>query len=501
MLGHKLIKLGSLAICLVTFLGSPAEAQEGPSTDPTEPISTPPLLIVPMPASAPPASAAPASAPPAGTPVGSTPVGSTPLANTPPRSAAPDGTPLGQTAPDAPGSIEPNNVDVGADDEGEEVSLPGDPFGDTASAGLISIRTLFQARYVSTFSESSHSERASYRVREENLDQQNDGYEINRLFLRLGSDPSKYLGFKTVLDFAELISNDPEDVVKQAYASLRPIPQRLEFTVGIFKLPFSTLELDASSRYEFSDFGSANKLTGDIGFSGRDLGVQLIGSPLKKAKRLRLTLGVFRGHSHDEHDSPAGVVAARIESKPNKHWRLGADIVHHTQSVTYNQPFSTSNKDELPNPSDPLYPYAKTWLKGQAMSADVRYKKKSLMVRGEGQYGDRIDHDARYGAETWFAAWGLIAYRVEVTDTVRLLPAVRFEWFDADLEHKDRGVQQQLSFATTVLFWDRVRFMVEATRVHVEPNTPVLNQPKPLQVDPYLALSHTRLIAQLQLEL
>ncbi|MDB4985840.1 MAG: Phosphate-selective porin [Myxococcaceae bacterium] len=478
MLGRHLHSLRALTVCVLTLWVELARAQPqvGPSTDPTEPVDSPPVLIIPMPT---------ALAPSA---LGVNPPAAGELAR-------------GEAARDPEPAPEPNNVDFGAENEGDEVSLPGDPFGDTASAGLLSLRALFQARYLSTFSKPSHSARESYRSREQNLDQQNDGYSLNRVFLRLGSDPSKYVGFKTLLDFSELIANDPKDVVKQSYASLRPIPQHLEFTIGLFKLPFSTLELDASSRYEFSEYGQANKLGGSLGFSGRDLGVQVIGAPFKKAKRLRLTLGAFRGHAHDEHDSPAGIVTGRAESKPNKHWRLGADLVQHTQSVTYNQPFDTSNKDELPNPSNPLYPYAKHWLKGHAMSCDLRYKKKSLMLRGEGQYGDRIDRDTRYSARTWFAAWGLVAYRVDVTDTVRLLPAIRFEWFDADREHKDRGVQQQLSFATTVLFWDRVRLLLEATRVHVQANTPIVSQPRPIQADPYLALSHTRVVGQLQLEL
>jgi hypothetical protein len=46
-----------------------------------------------------------------------------------------------------------------------------------------------------------------------------------------------------------------------------------------------------------------------------------------------------------------------------------------------------------------------------------------------------------------------------------------------------------------------VRFLVDVTHTGVQANTPVLNQPKPLQATPFLALSNTRLSAQLQLEL
>jgi len=395
----------------------------------------------------------------------------------------------------APGQAQPTD-----ESDNEEIAVPGDPWGDVGSEGLISLRALFQTRYISTFSKKSHSARASYVVREENLAQNNDGYSLNRVFLRIGSDPSKYVGFKAVMDFAELIDGDPEDVVKQAYASLRPIPEHLELVVGLFKLPYSTVELDASSRFELADLGQANRLVGDLGFAGRDLGVQLLAAPLKKAKRLRLSLGVFKGHAKDEHDSPAGAIGARVETKPNKSLRLGADFVQHTKAITYNRPFETSDKDELPNPPDPLYPAQKRWDKGHALSADARYKKKHLMLRGEWMYGDRVDIDERYGAKTWMAVWALAAYRIDVTDNVRLLPAIRYEWLDANRE-ANVGVQNQISLALNVLFWERARFVLEVTNINVQAGTPYLNQPKPLQAEPFLALDSTRIIGQLQLEL
>jgi hypothetical protein len=384
--------------------------------------------------------------------------------------------------------------------EHEATAIPGDPWGDVGSAGLLSLRALFQARYASTFAAPSQSARASYAVREDYLAQQNDGFALQRVFLRVGSDPSPYLGFKAVIDLAELIDGDPEDVLKQAYASLRAIPGKLELVVGLFKLPFSVLELDASSRFEFADFGPVNRLVSELGFAGRDLGVQAFWAPLRKAKRLRLSLGSFGSHANGEHDSPFGALAARIESKPNKHVRLGVDWVEHTKRVTYDRPFDTSDKDELPNPPDPLYPAQRRWDKGRALSADVRFKNKGLMVRGEFLYGDRVDRDERYGARTFWAAWGIAAYRIDLPSHVRLLPALRYEWLDADREH-EVGVHQTFALALNVLFWERTRFVLELTRREVQADTPLLDQPKPLQLEPYLALDSTRVIAQLQLEL
>ena len=61
----------------------------------------------------------------------------------------------------------------------------------------------------------------------------------------------------------------------------------------------------------------------------------------------------------------------------------------------------------LPNPPDPMYPYAQQWNKGWAWSADARFERKRLMVRAEVMAGDRVDTFTRYGAKTFAAVWGL----------------------------------------------------------------------------------------------
>ncbi len=379
-------------------------------------------------------------------------------------------------------------------------AIPGDPWGDAQGLSAIALRAIFQLRYTSSFAEDSTNSRASYRVREESLAQEGDGYAINRLFMRLSSDPVKYVGFKAVLDFAELIANDPEDLVKQAYATVRPIPGRLELVVGLFKVPFSILELDPSSRFEFARFGSANELVNDLGFAGRDYGIQVIGAPLPKAKRLQLMLGIFRGHAHDEHDSPAGSIAARVEAKPNKMLRFGGGVISHLRAVTYNRPFNDSDKDVLPNPPDPLYPAQRRWGRGSAYGLDARFKKKGFMFRAEGIYGDRVDIDRRYDAKHFWSALGIAAYSISLGGDIKLLPAFRLEYFDADAGH-GKGLVRTISGSVTMIAWTRVRFLVDVTHNEIERNTIVINQPRPLQADPYLALSNFRLTCQLQLEL
>ncbi len=387
-----------------------------------------------------------------------------------------------------------------SDADGEaRFSTPGDPWGDATGTGLINLRALMQFRYAQTFAEKSTNSLSTGREAEEWLAEKNDGYSMKRLLIRFSSDPVKYIGFKTVLDFSELMSNDADNVVKQAFLVLRPIPERIHITAGLFKAPFAILELDPSSRYELADLGHTNRLINDLGYAGRDLGAMVSVAPLKKARKMLISGGAFRGHAHSEHASPAGSLAARIEYKPKRWLRFGGGINQMMNDDSYNRVLNTSGSNVLPNPPDLRYPRQKNWGKGRAYGVDARLKKKGFMLRGEFLMGDRIDLDERYGAKTFWAAWGLAAYRIDI-GSIKLLPAVRVEWLDANRE-ANNGLWRTLSFGVTAIVLDRVRFLVDVTRTDVEAGTPLLNQPKPLQDPPYAALDNTRVTAQIQLEL
>ncbi len=421
---------------------------------------------------------------------------------TPPAtSAKPNkGAPLGGVPSSAPSDddAEPDEK-RGRDSEAVGFTAPGDPWGDTQGLGLISLRALMQFRYASTFASKSGHSLSTGREKEEFLAEKNDGYSMKRILIRFSSDPVKYIGFKSVFDFSELMTGDVEDVVKQAYVVLRPIPERLEVVAGLFKTPFAILELDPSSRFELADLGHTNKLINDLGYAGRDLGVMASVAPLKKARKMRISGGAFRGHAYGEHDSPAGSLAGRIEYKPKRWLRFGGGVTQMMSDYSYNRVFNTSGKNVLPNPPDLRYPRQKNWGKGRAWGVDARIKKKGFMLRGEFIMGDRIDLDERYGAKTFWSAWGLAAYRIDI-GSVKLLPSVRTEWLDSDREHKS-GMWRTLSFGITTIVLDRLRFLVDVTRTDVGTGSPLLNQPKPLTDPPYLALDCTRVTAQMQIEL
>jgi len=324
-----------------------------------------------------------------------------------------------------------------------------------------------------------------------------DGFDLQRFFLRLGAEPLAELGFKAILDFAKL--SNPENVLKQAYATVRPLPKRVEVAIGILKLPFSTMELDPIARYELSELGATDDLIKSLGFAGRDVGVELMVAPFAKPKLLRVSLGAFGGHAKDEHASPLGAVGARIESKPLKGLRLGIDAVAMPNSQDYKRPFETSGKDVLPNPPDPLYPREQRWAAGKAYSADATFERHHLTLRAEGLLGDRVDVAERYGARSFWAAWALAAYDVHA-GWLRFTPVVRAEWLDLDRDH-DVGQRRELSGGVGVPYKKKMRLLFDVRRTSVQKGTPVLDSPKPLPAFPYFDRSSTRITAQFQLEL
>lgn len=378
----------------------------------------------------------------------------------------------------------------------------GDAWADEETplaAGIFTFRVLLQTRYEHTFAADSSNPAASLALRENVLARDGDGLSVQRFFLRIAATPNEYIGFKSILDLSKLRGSDVSNVLKQAFMQLSPIPKRLEFVAGVFKLPYSILELDPVARFELPNLGQADDLIKNLGFAGRDVGVEVMFAPLPRPRWLRVQLGMFHGHAKDEHSSPVGALGARLETKPIKGLRVGVDVVGMPASITYKQPFETDSDEVLPNPTDLMYPRAQNWGKGVAYSADVSYTRKYFSVRAEAMLGDRVDIDERYKARSFWSAWGLAAYRFKVS-VLGIMPAVRVEWLDTDREHASGG-RLELSAALNVLYKKRVRFVLGATHTDVQPNTPVIEQPRPLPGTPYFALDRTRLTFQLQLEI
>lgn len=377
--------------------------------------------------------------------------------------------------------------------------LLGDSFGDRGPGlrvGFLQFRFMLQARYTRTSAARSDNASATGRVIEDTLARDGDGFSMNRFFIRIAADPSQYLQLKTIVDLAEFVRDNADSAVKQAFIELKPFPKRVELTVGLFKLPFSILELDPTAQFPFAAFGAPDDLAKELGFAGRDIGVELTIAPLPKPKWLRVAFGAFRGRAKDESHPVVGAIGARIETQPIKGLRLGADWVAHPSRIVHRQPLETSGKDIVPNPADPMYPRAKTWGSGRAVSADIHYQRHHWRLALEGMLGSRVDIDTRYGARNFVAVWGYAGYRIRI-GSMHFMPAVRVAWSDADREH-DVGVRRELSAALNADLTDNVRILFDVTRRDVQAGTPRLDQPRPLPEAPYMQLDETQGVLQLQ---
>jgi hypothetical protein len=382
---------------------------------------------------------------------------------------------------------------------GESDPMWGDPWGDSQdelrAAGL-SFKFLLQTHYQQTFAFSSRNPIINYRIPEETLVRHNDGWDVNRLFFRIAAEPSRYLSLKMILDLAEFMHNNPKQVAKQAYADISPIPKHLHFQVGVLKLPYSITELDPIATYEFSHMGEANNLVKGLGFAGRDIGAEVVVEPLAKPRYLKMALGAFRGHAHDEQGRLFGALGARVETHPVKSLRLGVDWVEQPNTITYLNPFDSANKNLLPNPENPNFPRSSTWQHGRAFSGDISFERMHLTLRMEGMVGTRVDYDTQYGAKKFAAFWALAAYKFPV-GPVQLQPGMRAEWLDTDTQHNN-GLHRQLTLGLATYFSDSIRLLLDVTRTYVQENSPEVNQPIPLRAIPYDALSNTRVTGQVQ---
>ncbi len=381
--------------------------------------------------------------------------------------------------------------------------LWGDPWGDSQdelrAAGL-SFKFLVQTHYRETFAFRSNNPVLSRHIPEETLVRSSDGWDLNRLFFRIAAEPSKYVGLKIIADFAEFTHNNGNQVLKQAFVDLRPVPKHVHFLAGILKLPFSITELDPIAAYEFTRMGQANDLIKGLGFAGRDVGAEVMVTPLAKPRYLTLALGAFRGHADEENGTLFGEVGARAATEPLKGLRFGVNWAVMPKTITYLNPFDTAHKDLLPNPENPNFPRSRTWDKGQAVSADVTFHRFGLMLRTEGMIGTRVDHDTQYAASRFGAVWGIAAYRFPLAKSFSLQPALRLELLDTDLDHNN-GLRTQLAAGFATYFTKSVRFLLDVERTIVQDNSPYIDQPLPLHAVPYNALSNTCITGQVQVVL
>jgi hypothetical protein len=363
-------------------------------------------------------------------------------------------------------------------------SAKGDAFGDEPENGPktrgFAFRSLLQTRYTRVFDDASAKDAAS-----------NDGFALNRAFLRGVVHPNKWLSAKLLVDFAELAYSNPQQALKLAYGEIKPV-KRVELTVGLFKRTYSLLELLPIAEYELADTGPTDNLIKDTQFGGRDAGAMVRGDPLPKRRWLHVYLGAFGGagegaeglpgttgnaNTGPDLAAPSLLLTARLQSRPLKHLSLGVDGAW--------RPTGTPVVD-LPPQSQVT--------SGAATSADATYSNRLVEVRGEWLWGDRTDTSYRADARTFMAAWGILAVRFPVAG-VLAIPTARFEWLDTDRQHPE-GQRYVVSGALNLDFTARVRLLLDLTRDQLQRGSYPLSSPPGV-----FSQSVTFYVTQLQLEI
>ena len=356
----------------------------------------------------------------------------------------------------------------GSLDQGDLVD--GDDLGGVSNHG-VNFRFLLQPRYTTNLVDHDIDATTTLDPRLQ------DGYSINRAFLRAVSSPASWLTLKFLADFAEFSHRQPRRALKLAYVEVRPT-DHITLVAGLFKRTFSLLELLSIADFELADTGPTDALIKNAELGGRDPGAMIQITPLRKRKTLGLYFGVYDGGLGGTDARPYGLMTGRIEGRPIKHLRLGLDGAwrpHGQSPVGAGIPSTTTA--------------------GKAVSADASFVSKDLEIRAEWLWGDRTDSALAANASTWMAFWAVGAVKLDVSDAVRLMPAVRFEWLDADREHPI-GRRYLVSGALNLMdHADSVRLLLDVSRNQVQAGTFPLGVP-PLLFD----ASSTTIVMQVQVK-
>jgi hypothetical protein len=352
-------------------------------------------------------------------------------------------------------------------DDDASAALGEDPIGGTQKSGL---RMLLQARYMSTVPDTSQiSPNPRIAELQRGTAKANDGFDIQRAFLRYVATPTKNVEAKFLVDFAELQHNNVKQSFKLAYVELHAT-RRLQIDFGLLKRTYSLLELLPIAKHELADLGPTDNFIKDQAFGGRDVGVVARYQPLPTRKMMTISVGTFRGDIDEGFDaSPLKLLTARIETHPVKHLRLGVNAVFRPYD---NVKMLKTKVDDGNGGTDTIYVKTVMLKKGAAAGTDATLSYRHLEIRGELLLGKSTDNiDAVYPRVTegsFWAAWLVVAPRIEV-GKVLFVPAAKAEVLDTDALNPN-GQRRTVSGVLGVVPMNGVRIIVDVTRTWADPH-------------------------------
>jgi hypothetical protein len=212
--------------------------------------------------------------------------------------------------------------------------------------------------------------------------------------------------------------------------------------------------------------------------------------PLPKKRWLRMYLGSYSGDSQEGYDAkPWKLLTGRVEFEPiHNHLRIGADMAWRpTTTLSYKY------KD------DPTAAVA-ILDKGTAFSGDVTVNVAGIELRAEALFGKRTDLPYRGVADHFFSSWMIARYLFPAGD-LRLMPTLRAEWLDADVDHAGGG-RFLGSAALNIGFSRSLWLLLDVTRHNAQRGAPALKHvPSAPDLVRGLESNWWAFVAQMQIEL
>jgi hypothetical protein len=178
-------------------------------------------------------------------------------------------------------------------------------------------------------------------------------------------------------------------------------------------------------------------------------------TPLRPRRLLSVWLGAFAGDPEEGYDVTVGkLVTARVESKPLRILRVGADLAWRTGASVGHEKYPDYEAETM------------VLDRGKAFSADATVFLSGFELRLEGVLGQRTDAYWRDMHSNFVATWAIAAYRFPLAGVI-WMPAARAEWLDADSERSGEG-RLYLTAGLTVDFTESIRLLVDVSRYDVE---------------------------------
>ncbi|MSP93287.1 MAG: hypothetical protein EXR79_16085 [Myxococcales bacterium] len=335
------------------------------------------------------------------------------------------------------------------------------------STGRIDLRALIQVRYAWTnvvdgdlvqpgddggsFGKLDPATAAQWALQQRATAQDDDGWRVERAFVRLLAKAGKRVTGRFVLDLAELHADNAHKAMKLAAIEVRS-GKRFDVTLGYIKRRSSLLELFPTAEFEFAWPGPTDGFLRDMGWSGRDTGVLVRFLPLPKRHWLTVHAMASGGGVEDGLAAePGKLLALRLEGEPwQGHLRLGGSVSLRRETVqAYNPKKGQTPFDVIDS----------GWMAG----ADATLALGGVELRYEALTGTRTDLALRKAykqGRAFMAAWGVASYRARLWG-VGVMPAVRAELLDVDRADTDHGQRLLGSAALNVDLGKGARLLLD----------------------------------------